>query len=206
MGGAARLGGTSETPGSGCMKIAQLCAVDFALPFHLPLMRGMRDARHEVVGIANDSPLLARCAEGFRVEPVAIERSFNLLRHRKSARELKAVQASASISFMHTPVAALIGRWAAWRASAMIAYTAHGFYFHERMAWQARRLRGARVARRTAYRRAVHASGGSRHGAAAPRARADHQAIGNVDATLSPPRDRGARKRAAFGASDRPVI
>src|SRR6185295_19916264 len=43
------------------------------------------------------------------------------------------------IVHVHTPVAALIGRWAAWRARVpKIVYTAHGFYFHERMAWPKR--------------------------------------------------------------------
>lgn len=125
------------------MKIAQLCAVDFTLyHFLLPLMRAMRDAGHEVVGIASDGPFVEKIrAEGFRVEPVYIERSFNLLRHSGSARRLKTLfrQERFDIVHVHTPVAALIGRWAAWRARVpKIVYTAHGFYFHERMAWPKR--------------------------------------------------------------------
>lgn len=120
------------------MKIAQLCAVDFTLyHFILPLMRGLRDAGHEVVGIASDGPFMDRIrAEGFRVEPVAIDRSFNLLRHLGSARRLKALfrRERFDVVHVHTPVAALVGRWAAWRARVpKIVYTAHGFYFHERM-------------------------------------------------------------------------
>lgn len=125
------------------MKIAQLCAVDFTLyHFILPLMRAMREAGHEVVGIASDGPFMAKIrAEGFRVEPIFIERSFNLLRHSGSARRLKSLfkQERFDIVHVHTPVAALIGRWAAWRAGVpKIVYTAHGFYFHERMAWPKR--------------------------------------------------------------------
>jgi len=125
------------------MKIAQLCAVDFTLyHFLLPLMRGMREAGHEVVGIASDGPLLEKVrAEGFRVEAAAIERSFNLLSHRASARALKSLfkRERFDLVHVHTPVASLIGRWAAWRAGVpRIAYTAHGFYFHERMAWPKR--------------------------------------------------------------------
>lgn len=125
------------------MKVAQLCAVDFTLyHFILPLMRAIRDSGHEVVGIASDGPFMAKIrAEGFRVEPVAIERSFNLLRHSGSARRLKSLfkQERFDIVHVHTPVAALIGRWAAWRAGVpKIVYTAHGFYFHERMAWPKR--------------------------------------------------------------------
>jgi glycosyltransferase involved in cell wall biosynthesis len=136
MGGAARRAGRR-------MKIAQLCAVDFTLyHFILPLMRGMRAAGHEVVGIASDGPFMDKVrAEGFRVEPVAIERSFNLLRHAGSARRLEAIfrRERFDIVHVHTPVAALIGRWSAWRARVpKIVYTAHGFYFHERMAWPKR--------------------------------------------------------------------
>jgi len=135
MGGAARPRGA----GGGGMKIAQLCAVDFTLyHFLLPLMRAMRDAGHDVVGIASDGPFMAKIrAEGFRVEPVYIERSFNLFRHLGSARRLKALMKRErfDIVHVHTPVASLIGRWAAWRAGVRkIVYTAHGFYFHERMA------------------------------------------------------------------------
>jgi len=125
------------------MKIAQLCAVDFTLyHFILPLMRALRDQGHEVVGIASDGPFMAKIrAEGFRVEPVAIERSFNLFRHSGSVRTLKALfqRERFDIVHVHTPVAALIGRWAAWRARVpKIVYTAHGFYFHERMVWPKR--------------------------------------------------------------------
>jgi glycosyltransferase involved in cell wall biosynthesis len=138
MGGAARPGFAG-----GGMKIAQLCAVDFTLyHFILPLMRALRAAGHEVVAIASDGPFMAKIrAEGFRVEPVTIERSFNLLRHCGSARRLKAFfkRERFDIVHVHTPVAALVGRWAAWRAGVpKIVYTAHGFYFHERMAWPKR--------------------------------------------------------------------
>jgi glycosyltransferase involved in cell wall biosynthesis len=139
MGGAARRFGGA----GGGMKVAQLCAVDFTLyHFILPLMRALRDAGHEVVGIASDGPFMEKVrAEGFRVEPIYIERSFNLLRHSGSARKLKALfkRERFDIVHVHTPVAALIGRWAAWRAGVpKIVYTAHGFYFHERMAWPKR--------------------------------------------------------------------
>lgn len=209
------MGGTA---GSGGMKIAQLCAVDFTLyHFLLPLMRGMRDAGHEVVGIASEGPLLAKVrAEGFRVEPVAIERSFNILRHRTSARELKALfkRERFDLVHVHTPVAALIGRWAAWRARVpKIAYTAHGFYFHERMVWP---KRAAFVALEWLGGRLTDAlfTQAEEDADTARRlrlARGPIQAIGNgVDAGRFHPAtsaDERARLRAAFGAIEgRPVI
>ena len=127
------------------MKICQLAAVDFTLHhFLLPLMRGMRDAGHEVVGVCADGDLLeAVRAEGFRVETVEIERSYNLFSHAGSARRLIKLfrDEKFDIVHVHTPVAALVGRYAAWRAGVpRVVYTAHGFYFHEHMAWPKRSL------------------------------------------------------------------
>lgn len=127
------------------LKIAQVCAVDFTLAhFLLPLMRGMRDAGHEVVGICSDGPLLeAVRQEGFRVETIEISRSFNLVRHIGSYRRLRRLMTREAFDLVHvhTPVASLIGRAAAWRAGVgHVAYTAHGFYFHDRMPGLRRRL------------------------------------------------------------------
>ena len=74
-------------------KIAQLCAVDFTLRhFLLPLMEGLRAEGHEVVGICAEGALLEPVrAVGFRVEPIKIERSFNLFSHIGAYRELKAL-------------------------------------------------------------------------------------------------------------------
>lgn len=120
------------------MKILQLCAVDFTLyHFLLPLMRGLRDAGHEVVGACSPGPLAAKVeAEGFRVESITVERSANplaLLRAYRSIRTLLEAERFDLVHF-HTPVAALTGRFAARAAGVpRIVYTAHGFYFHERM-------------------------------------------------------------------------
>lgn len=130
------------------MKILQLCAVDFTLHhFLVPLMRGLRAAGHEVVGACSPGPLAANvAAEGFRIEAVAIERSSDplaLLRAFRSIRKVLEAERFDLVHF-HTPVAALAGRFAAWAAGVpRIVYTAHGFYFHERMALP---LRAAHIA------------------------------------------------------------
>ena len=127
------------------LKIAQVCAVDFTLAhFLLPLMKGMRDAGHDVVGICADGPLLKSVRDdGFRVETIEISRSFNVFSHIGGYRRMRRLirQEGFDLVHVHTPVAALVGRAAAWRAGTPhIAYTAHGFYFHDRMPAVKRRL------------------------------------------------------------------
>lgn len=122
------------------MKICQLCAVDFTMArLLLPLCVAMQEAGHEVVAICSDGPLLERArAAGIRCRPVTIERSMNPTAALRSARAVTRVmrEEQFDIVHVHTPVASLIGRLAAWRAGVpLIAYTAHGFYFHEHMAW-----------------------------------------------------------------------
>ncbi len=124
--------------GGGPVKICQLCAVDFTMRhFLLPLMEAEAAAGHEVVGVCGEGPLLDPVrARGFRVETVAISRSFNLLRHAEAYRRLVRLfrRERFDMVHVHTPVAALVGRLAARRAGVpRIVYTAHGFYFHERM-------------------------------------------------------------------------
>lgn len=120
------------------MKICQLCAVDFTLyHFLLPLMRAMRDAGHEVVGVCAPGALVETVrAAGFRVETVPFERSFDLPAHGRAYRAVSALFARERFDLVHvhTPIAALIARLAAtrWRVP-RIVYTAHGFYFHDRM-------------------------------------------------------------------------
>jgi glycosyltransferase involved in cell wall biosynthesis len=124
------------------LKICQLCAVDFTLyHFLLPLMRAMREKGHEVVGVCSDGALLTRArAEGFRIEATPIVRGYNPIEHWKTFRALLRLFRTERFDLVHvhTPVAALIGRLAAARADVKtIVYTAHGFYFHERMpAWK----------------------------------------------------------------------
>jgi len=122
------------------MKICQLCSVDFTL-FHflLPLMRAMREAGHEVVGVCRDGPFAEKVrAEGFRVEAVGFKRNYDVLHHVRVYSELVQLfkRERFDLVHVHSPIAALIGRLAAARAGVpRKVYTAHGFYFHEHQPW-----------------------------------------------------------------------
>jgi len=124
------------------MKICELCAVDFTLQhFLVRLMTALAASGHEVVGVCSDGPYVAGLrARGFRIEPVEIARSMNPAAHLGSYRRLVALMRRERFDLVHvhTPVAALLGRLAAWRARVpRIVYTAHGFYFHDGMpGWQ----------------------------------------------------------------------
>jgi len=125
------------------MRILQLCAVDFTLyHFLLPLMRGLRAAGHVVTGACAHGNLVARIeAEGFRVIDVPIRRSSSPLALWRSYRAIRSALRAEKFDMVHvhTPVAALAGRLAAWQAGVpKIVYTAHGFYFHEHMPWPKR--------------------------------------------------------------------
>ncbi len=129
----------SHKPGKTAnMKICQLCNLDFTLyHFLLPLMREMKEAGHEVVGVCSEGDFADKVGEeGFRVETVLIERSLNIFKHAGSIRELVELfrREQFDIVHVHNAVTALVGRVAAWRAGVpCIVYTAHGFYFHEHM-------------------------------------------------------------------------
>ena len=118
------------------MKIAQLCAVDFTLyHFLLPLMEGLRDQGHDVVGICGDGALLPGVRDrGFRVETIPFARSLSPRRNLTAFHRLRALfrRERFDMVHVHTPVAAAVGRFAAAATGIpKIVYTSHGFYFHE---------------------------------------------------------------------------
>lgn len=126
------------------LKVCQLCAVDFTLKnFLLPLIDGMRQHGWEVVAVCSDGAFVDDLRErGYRIETVSIARSMNPLAAFVSLLALIRLfrRERFDVLHAHTPVAALIGRLAAWLTRVpLVVYTAHGFYFHDDMpAWKYR--------------------------------------------------------------------
>lgn len=120
------------------LRVCQLCAVDFTLKnFLLPLIDGMRERGWEVVAVCSDGPSIASLRNrGYSIETVKITRSMNLwVAFRSLLALIRLFRCERfDILHVHTPVAALIGRLAAWLTrTPMVIYTAHGFYFHDDM-------------------------------------------------------------------------
>ncbi len=123
-----------ETP----PRLLQICAVDFtAYHFLLPLMRAQRLWGFRVeLACARGAFAEAIEAEGFPVHDVPFGRGFAPWPHARAYRRLAGLirRGSYQVAHVHTPVAAVLGRPAARRAgAALVLYTAHGFYFHDRM-------------------------------------------------------------------------
>jgi glycosyltransferase involved in cell wall biosynthesis len=120
------------------LKVCQLTNVGFALnKFLLPLI----DAQ-----IANGDEVVALCAEdeyvkglreaGYRVETLSLSRGMNPINHLQSIWVISWFlhREKFDLVHVHTPLAALIGRIAAWFSGVpLVVYTAHGFYFHDEM-------------------------------------------------------------------------
>jgi glycosyltransferase involved in cell wall biosynthesis len=126
------------------MKILEVTNVDFSLRhFLLPLMRGLRDGGHDVIGVCAEGPLLdLPRAEGFRVEHVPMARSFNPIAQAKCLAALVALmrREKPDLVHAHMPISGLLARAAARIAGVpRIAYTCHGFLFNQPgPAWRAK--------------------------------------------------------------------
>lgn len=126
------------------LRVCQLCAVDFTLKhFLLPLIDGMQSHGWEVTAVCSDGPEIPGLrAKGYAVDTIPIARSLNVIKHAVAVVRLVCYfrQQRFDILHVHTPVAALVARVAAFLARVpVVVYTAHGFYFHDEMpAWKRR--------------------------------------------------------------------
>ncbi|GCE91489.1 alpha-L-glycero-D-manno-heptose alpha-1,3-glucosyltransferase [Komagataeibacter diospyri] len=118
------------------MKILEITNVDFSLrQFLFPLMRALRDAGHDVVGVCADGPLLDGVrAHGLRVETVPMSRTLSPLAQWRAWRGLvRLIRAEKpDMVHAHMPISGLLARFAAWWCGVpCIAYTCHGFLFNQ---------------------------------------------------------------------------
>jgi glycosyltransferase involved in cell wall biosynthesis len=127
-------------------KVLQVCAVDASIgPLLRPLIHALQEAGAEVhiaCTTGGESERLA--AEGVPVNPVRIARKILSLRHPVSLVQLARLIRRERYDFVHvhTPIAAVLGRAAARLSGVrpVVLYTAHGFYFHDRMRPWLRRI------------------------------------------------------------------
>ncbi|WP_114571738.1 glycosyltransferase family 4 protein [Exiguobacterium flavidum] len=120
------------------LKILQVCALDTTAETMLhPLLCALRDAGHEVgVACADTGALATLGAQGFTMYDIPIERRIDWTSNWRTVRAIVDILRDGNYDavHVHTPVAAALGRIAAKRAGTKhVLYTAHGFYFHERM-------------------------------------------------------------------------
>ena len=125
------------------MRVIEVTNVDFSLRhFLLPLMRGIRDRGHDVLGVSADGPLLDDVRnEGLRVAPVALARSLSPAAQSRAFAELYRLfrREKPDLVHAHMPISGFLARAAAKAAGVpRIAYTCHGFLFNQPGPWARR--------------------------------------------------------------------
>ncbi len=117
--------------------------VDFSLRhFLLPLMRGIRDRGHDVLGVSADGPLLNDVrAENLRVKALPLARSLSPSAQAQAFRALYELFKTEKPDLVHAhmPISGFLARAAARAAGVpTIAYTCHGFLFNQPGPWPRR--------------------------------------------------------------------
>lgn len=115
------------------MKILQVTAVDFTVEkFLLPLIQRLQQEGHDV----HIACRITTSPKHSNMHAISFDRSMNMLAHTKALTELVRLMKTERFDVVHThtPVASMLARIAAKIARVpTIIYTAHGFYFHDRM-------------------------------------------------------------------------
>ncbi len=120
----------------GPVRILEVVNVDFSLRHFLwPLMRGLRDRGHEVIGACAEGALLGEVrADGFDVRAVPMARSLSPAAQLRAFRALRALirEVKPDLVHGHMPISGFLARAAA-KAEGVprIAYTCHGFLFNQ---------------------------------------------------------------------------
>jgi len=127
------------------LKVLQICAVDFTVRnFLYRLIRFLERQGFEVTVACTPGEFTDELRrEGINLHGISISRNLNIFHHCKSFVKLYSFMRlhSFDIVHTHTPIASIIGRIAARLAGVpIVLYTAHGFYFHDRMKPSLRRF------------------------------------------------------------------
>ena len=112
--------------------------------FLLPLIDGQVARGDTVIAVCSDGEYFGGIIEdGYQIHAIPISRSLHPIKHMISIWKLYWYFRCEKfdVVHVHTPVAALVGRIAAFFARVpFVVYTAHGFYFHDDMPKTKRRL------------------------------------------------------------------
>lgn len=108
----------------------------------MPLVDRLEGEGYEVHIVCSESKDTQELMDrGYRITPILIERKIAPISNLKSLWKLYRFIRKEKFDavHVHTPIAAVVGRLAAKLAGVpVIIYTAHGFYFHDRMSKKAR--------------------------------------------------------------------
>ncbi len=196
------------------MKVVEVTNVDFSLRhFVLPLMRGIRDRGHEVIGVCADGPLLAvPRAEGFRIEALPFARTLSPVAQWRAFRALTRLLRAEKPDLVHghMPISGFLARVAARFAGVpRVAYTCHGYLFNQ---VGSRRRRGAALLMEWIGGRLtdVYMNVSAAEAADAHRLGISRRAVcirnGRDPGRFHPDPDARARIRNAFGVHDDAVV
>ena len=127
------------------IRVLQVAASDLTVDkLLLPLIDRLSEEGYEVHAASSDGPFAhSLAAQGYRMHAVPVGRNLkpaNIARGTWALHQLIRRERF-DVVHVHTPVAAAVGRLAARLAGVpLVMYTAHGFYFHDRMSSTARRM------------------------------------------------------------------
>lgn len=124
--------------GSDRPKVLIMCAVDFTVrQFLMPLAIHLKAQGCDVSVACTPGEYWDELkGRGLKMVPLPLARNMNVLSHLVTAMRLRAYikKHQPDIIHVHTPIAGLIGRIVGRMMKVpLIIYTAHGFYFHDRM-------------------------------------------------------------------------
>ena len=133
--------GTATPP----VRLLAVCTVDvMAWKLLRPWFRALADAGYEVhIACSRENWFDHLAADGFQMHEVPLRRRVNPFVHIAPLWELFRLIRRERFVLVntHSPVAAAVGRVAAWLAGTpLVIYTVHGFYFHDDMPWWKRKM------------------------------------------------------------------